>query len=109
MDAARNSAVSEKIRAYDSAPALEGRSILPPYFSGYQPLVTVTLAASSGIIFDRYFPAPPSFGVGCLLAAGFLTVWSYAWRKGRDAIAVWPLLAAVAITGAAWHYAQWRL
>jgi competence protein ComEC len=108
MDAARNSAVSENVSAQAAESGSRYISSAAPNLTRYQPLVTVTLACAVGIICDRYSEAL-SFGVAWSLAVACLVAWWFAWRSGRDRFSAWPLLAAVAMTGAAWHHAQWQL
>lgn len=88
--------------------ATRPRRILP-----HQPLVTVVIAAAAGIVADRYLPAElesvHSFPVWWLMAAACWAMWWLAWRKQQQALAVWPLLAATAMTAAAWHHARWHL
>jgi competence protein ComEC len=109
MDAVRNTAVSESISEHVAVSDSRYEPGAVRNLTRYQPLVTVTLACAAGIIVDRYVNAAPSFGVAWLLAAACLFVWWFAWRMGRGQMSAWPLLAAVAMTGAAWHHAQWQL
>ncbi len=89
----------------------------------YQPLVTVVIAVAAGIVADRIaveafsetlWPAIDSrqstiFAAWWLFATCFLLTWWVAWRQHRNRLAVWPLLAALALAGAAWHHARWHL
>ncbi len=87
----------------------------------YQPLVIVLLAVVAGIVLDRYggptffsqadraIPGGVWFAVWWYLALCLLCAWWFVWRQRRDAIAAWLLVAAAALTGAAWHDARWQL
>src|SRR5262245_40968163 len=88
----------------------------------YQPLVIVLFAAVAGIVLDRY-GGPTLFSRADVPVAGgtwfalwwylslcALCAWWLTWRTRRhDGVAVWLLLAAVALSGAAWHDARWQL
>jgi competence protein ComEC len=85
----------------------------------YQPLVIVFVALAAGIVFNRYGGPRPSVSldgsensalraIGLWISAfGFLGAWWLARRRKHDWLAAWPLLIAVACTGAAWHDLQW--
>ena len=83
----------------------------------YQPLVVVVVALTAGIALDRYGrpdaafstsdATPICFAVWWLVAAGCWVWWWAAWRRPRDALAAWLLLAAVALSGASWHDLRW--
>lgn len=74
--------------------------------SPWQPAVALLAAAAAGIAADRWMPLPPA---ACLLgAAAGLGLWMIARRRGRHALALAPLLAAVALLGAARHHGHWR-
>jgi len=82
----------------------------------YQPLVTVAFAVAAGIVIDRYSGEvigqalwPRAFAAWWCLAAGSLLGWWLAWRGRRDALAMWPLLAAATLAAASWHHARWNL
>ncbi|MEX2306373.1 MAG: ComEC/Rec2 family competence protein [Pirellulales bacterium] len=78
----------------------------------YQPLVTVLFSVAAGIVLDRYSPATEQttwFAVWWCLAVCSLAVWWWAWRRRRDTLAAWPLLAAAAFAAASWHDARWHL
>jgi competence protein ComEC len=86
----------------------------------YQPLVIVFAALAAGIVADRYGcpqvsiwrdgAAGSTFRVIGLLiwALGLLGAWWVTRRRKCDWLAAWPLLMAVASTGAAWHDLQWH-
>jgi competence protein ComEC len=83
----------------------------------HQPLVTVAVALAAGVVLDRYGrpesvifssgAAPTCFAAWWLAAAVCWTGWWAVWRRPRDVPAAWLLLAAVAISGAAWHDLRW--
>jgi competence protein ComEC len=96
----------------------------------YRPLVSVFIAASAGIILDRYagdftatyqagewFDAQSSgvtrlsaaaiFAAWWALASSLLAAWWLLWHSQRDKAASWPLLVAVALSAAAWHHLRW--
>src|SRR3954449_2234962 len=86
----------------------------------YQPLIAVTLAVASGIVWDRFgassiFAAADSihgsfwFVVWWCACALCLVAWLLARRCRRDAYAAWLLLAAAALAGSAWHELNWFL
>jgi competence protein ComEC len=89
--------------------------------SAYQPLVWVFLAAAAGMIGDRYLRPPllttavdwlgaSGWLVLSWLASGFgLGLWYVAWRRQRDRISSWFLLATVTFTAAGWHHSNWFL
>jgi competence protein ComEC len=76
----------------------------------YQPLITVLIAAASGIVLNRY--TADAIGVSatswCALAAAVLIAWWFLWRTGRNRSAAWPLLIAVVLSAAAWHHLRWN-
>lgn len=90
----------------------------------YQPLVAVALVTAVGLVLDRYggwtltassgarwsgSAAWPRFAVWSTLAAASLLIWWLSWRRRRDCIAAWVLLAAVGFAGAAWHHLCWDM
>jgi competence protein ComEC len=89
--------------------------------SAYQPLVWVFLAAASGMSGDRYLrtqfleTAVERLGTtGWLmlwwLASGIgLAMWYATWRRQRDSISGWLLLASLAFAAAGWHHWNWFL
>jgi competence protein ComEC len=103
----------------------------PPLASPrYQPLVTVAVAVAAGIVLDRYCSAslgarltplgqlfwptadsrqPITFIAWWMLAALSLVAWWLAWRRGRDAVALWLVLGAAVLSAAGWHHARWHL
>jgi competence protein ComEC len=77
----------------------------------YEPLVVVAIAMAAGIVVDRHrLPATDgiAFGGWWWLALALLAAWYLAWRRRRSITAAWLLLAAVALSGAAWHELRWR-
>src|SRR4051794_34881159 len=86
----------------------------------YQPLVAVTLALATGIVWDRYGLSPISAAVDSIHGSFWFIVWWCAcalclvgwllarWCR-RDAHAAWLLLAAAALAGSAWHELNWFL
>lgn len=75
----------------------------PPYADRIwqAPLVPVALAATAGIVLDRFASVP--LGISLVAAAGFLTAWAMV-RTGRQrGLALAYLLGAVAALGAAYH------
>lgn len=96
-------------------------AVVPPRSApARQPLIPLVVAVAAGIAFDRYFSLPwltdlsasaagaVIFGFFWSLAAICLLGWWRAATRGAR-YAVWPLLAAAALTGAAWHHLQWSL
>lgn len=77
-----------------------------PIGSPWQPAVTLLAAAAAGIAFDRSLPLPPAAHFFASIVS--LSVWWMAWRRGRRALALAPLLTAVCLTGAARHHGHWR-
>jgi competence protein ComEC len=87
----------------------------------YQPLVVVTLAVATGIVWDRYGPQHVFAGAidsihGSLwfvlwwcACASCLLAWWLLRRRRRDGHAAWLLLAAAALAGSAWHELNWFL
>lgn len=73
----------------------------------YQPLVLLLTAAAAGIVADRAAPLPAM--VWWSAANTLVGCWLWAWRGGRDHVASWLLLAALAAGGGAWHHDRWRL
>src|SRR6476659_590190 len=87
----------------------------------YQPLVAVTLAVATGIVWDRYGPqhifagAVDSnrgsiwFVIWWCACAICLLAWLLMRHRRRDGHAAWLLLAASALSGSAWHELNWFL
>jgi len=89
------------------------RAISPRQATPSRPLVPVAFAVAAGIVVDRSLTAElesaHSFAWLWWMAASSTVIWWIAWRKHWHALAVWPLLAACAMTAAAWHHARWHL
>lgn len=73
----------------------------------YQPLVTVAAALAAGIVLDRVQPAPAN--VWWLASLTALTVWRWSIHRINERASALVLLAAVALSGAAWHHVRWNL
>jgi competence protein ComEC len=87
----------------------------------YQPLVALTLAVATGIVWDRY--GPPHIVAGAVesirgsfwfvvwwCACAFcLMAWLLARHRRHDGRAAWLLLCAAALAGSAWHELNWFL
>jgi competence protein ComEC len=73
----------------------------------HQPLVTIFLAVSAGIIVDRYWPL--SLWVWCLLSGALLLLWYPLYARKRNLLAAVALLAGCAALAAAWHHMSWHL
>src|SRR5688572_2333112 len=76
----------------------------------YQPLISVLIAAASGIVLNRYTAEAIDVSATswCALAALLLITWWFLWRMGQDRSAAWPLLVCVALSAAAWHHLRWN-
>src|SRR5262245_9130321 len=68
------------------------------------PLVPVALAATAGIVLDRYRPVPPYFGL--LALAACLVVWGAAAAASQHGLALVYLWGAVIAAGALYHHAR---
>ena len=68
----------------------------------YQPLISVLVAASVGVIADRYLAIP--IFVGLPVAMISLAGWWSRWRSGGNLTAASMLLIAAAAAGGAWHH-----
>ena len=73
----------------------------------YQPLVAVALAASAGILLDRFVDVP--LGLWWIVGAVGLAAWLPLWRRYRHTPSALALLLAAASLGGAWHHEQWNL
>lgn len=67
------------------------------------PLVPVALAATAGIVLDRYTPVPPL--VSLVALAGCLIAWAVTRNSQRPGLPLCYLAAAVVAVGAAYHHA----
>ncbi|HEX2474948.1 MAG TPA: ComEC/Rec2 family competence protein, partial [Lacipirellulaceae bacterium] len=67
------------------------------------------MAASTGIIFDRYsgHSAAAISMTWCGLAAVLLIAWWLLWRARHEGLAACLILVAVALSAAAWHHLRW--
>ena len=121
MDAVNEPALGSNVIAGANAVELSNLDVRVQVARRYQPLVAVTLAVASGIVWDRYGPrdvfthgvdfafGSSAFLFCCSACASCLGVWWLAWRRRRDGVASWVLLAAVAFAGSAWHELNWFL
>ncbi|MBI3837812.1 MAG: DUF4131 domain-containing protein, partial [Planctomycetia bacterium] len=73
----------------------------------YQPLDVVFGATCGGIVLDR--TEPLSLAWWWLAALACWLAWCILWRFGYQRLAVLPLAACLAATGAAWHHCHWSL
>lgn len=72
----------------------------------WQPAVVLLAAVAAGIALDRWTPLPLA---ACLLGSVVgLGVWWKMRGGGRHGFALAPLLAAIALVGAARHHGHWR-
>jgi competence protein ComEC len=73
----------------------------------YQPLVLALMAASAGVLLDRFAPvAEAVWWLGALVA---WCGWWLAWRQGARRAAALPLVISIGLTAAAWHHCRWSL
>jgi len=74
----------------------------------WQPAVVVLAAAVAGIAADRWLPLPLPLAACLLGSVVALGIWGMIIRGGHRVLALPPLLAAIALLGAARHHAHWR-
>src|SRR6185436_8244894 len=111
MDAAAAPAVASEATAGTNRVELSTADASAHISRRYQPLVAVTLAVATGIVWDRYGPQHLFAGVvdsiggsiwfviwwcSCALC---LLAWLLMWRRRCDGRAAWVLLAAAALAG----------
>jgi competence protein ComEC len=121
MDAVAAPAVGSEATAGTNALELLTSDVRAHSLRRYQPMVAVTLAVATGVVWDRYGPSHIFAGTdesirrslwfvvwwsACALC---LVAWCVAWRRRRDGRAAWLLLAAAALAGSAWHELNWFL
>ncbi len=84
-----------------------GAKLLAPGLTGarHAPLVCLAAAFATGIVCDRFLPAPPM--VWWLLASLAVTCWWLLHRLAYGRYALLLLIAA-ACCGGGWHHVQWR-
>lgn len=78
-----------------------------PKAAGYQPLVIVLVAVSTGIVADRLLGLP--LAVWWTTAGVAWVTWIALWRCRRDRTACVVLLLSVAACAGLWHHMRWNL
>jgi competence protein ComEC len=121
MDAAAAPAVGSEATDGTNPLALFSSDVSAHNLRRYQPLVAVTLAVATGIVWDRFGLSHAFaddvesirgsfwFAVWWCACASCVVVWFLARRRRRDQLAARLLLAAAALAGSAWHELNWFL
>lgn len=121
MDAVAAPAVGSEATAGTNPLELFASDVSAHNLRRYQPMVVVTLAVATGIVWDRYGPSHIFAGADDSISGSFLFLlwwfacafclltWFLARRRRHDGQAAWLLLVAAALAGSAWHELNWFL